>query len=205
MITALLATVALSAPLTAEDFFPLVPGTKWIYEEQGGMMRLLYTDEVKEPVEVGGIRLTPVQTKQGDKVVETVYYQVTPTAVAIGAYDMKALLSDPRPVFKVDGDRTTWEFSGTTPFVRDQVPLFMRGEAKRNGKKKVLGEERETLMVKIDATVAAADGVTIKSKQTAYYAAGVGLYEMREEGTIGSQVSKRSMILIKRDLPPPKP
>jgi hypothetical protein len=197
MMHALLAAAALVAPAeSAGDFFPLVPGTKWTYVEEGRFLQSRFQDEVMPPVDIEGGPAFPVVTKQDNTVIETVYYRATPSAILIVAYDPKNPLPEPRPVFKFGQGRQKWEFSGATPFMGGPVPLKMKGESAVVGRRKALDRDAECIEVKLEAELEAAQGAIIRSRQTALYAKGIGLVQMHEKTTIAKQNQERKMRLI---------
>jgi hypothetical protein len=196
MILAALAATLLSASASeAAAFFPLVPGTKWHYEEIGGGARI-YVDEVGAAVEVDGRPAFPVVSSQGAQK-ESVFYRVESDSVNIVAYEQKDPLPSPRPVLKVGSGRTRWTYVGETPLFRSPVVLRMTGESNRRGTREVLGQRVDVLEVKLDAKMEADAGTTIEVVQVAIYGRGIGLIEMTETGKVGANSSRRTLKLIK--------
>lgn len=197
MLNTLLCAVATVAPaIEAVDFFPLAPGTKWTYREEGKFISALYTDEVKEPVEIAGDKAFPVETRQDGLLVDTVYYRSTGPAIFIIAYDPKKPLPVPRPLFKLGEKREAWEYEGITFFLKDPVPLNVKGESVPKGKRKVLGKETECIEVKFDARMGSSTENYVFSKQTAIYAKGIGLVEMQEKTTVNRRSDERKLRLV---------
>lgn len=202
MLAALCLTFAL-APTAAIDWFPLQPGNKWTYREEGRFLQNSFVDEVLEPVSIGEVKAFPVTTSQDGKVIETVYYQETPDVIFIVAYDPKKPLKDPRPLFKASSKKETWDYVGLTPFLRDFVPLKLKGESSPKGKRTVLGREAELLEVKFDAQLGATSNDVVLSKQVALYAKGIGLVEMTARTTVGRQTDEVKLKLV--DFKPANP
>lgn len=198
MILASLLVLGLAGPsqVLAEEYFPLTPGTRWTYREEGKFSTKAYDDLVLPAVEVGGQPAVPIQTSEGGRVLETVYYRALGDTILIVAYDAKKPLETPRPLFKVGPKKETWEFQGTTPFYEDLVPLEVKGESSPKGRRKVLEKDADCIEVKFEAQMMAAPGMVLKSNQTALYAKGIGLFEMTEKTVIGKNTDQRKLKLV---------
>lgn len=197
ILTTLLSLTVVSTPIAdASEFFPLVPGTKWEYREEGKFAAKSYLDEVLPAVEIGGEKAHPIQTSESGHPLDKVYYRATGDSVFIVAYDEKKPLSSPRPLFQLGGNRGKWEYRGTTPFYEDLVPLEVKGESSVKGKRKVLGKDVECLEVKFEARLLAAPGMAFQSNQTAIYAKGIGLIEMHEKTTVDRKSEERKLKLV---------
>lgn len=197
MMTALLVCLA-AAPTAADptDFFPLQPGNKWVYREEARFSVNTVQDEVLEPVEIGGLKAFPVESTQEGKVIETVYYRVAGDTIYIVAYDPKTPLDPPRPLFKLGERRETWDYVGLTPFLKDLVPIKVRGESAPKGKRKVLGQEVECLEVKFDAQLGRTTDDRVDVKQTSIYGKGIGAVEMTGKTLIGRESLNSKLTLL---------
>lgn len=134
--TVLAALLVAQTPATAADFFPLVPGTRRIYEEKSkGTVTVI--DEVGDkPAFFDDRPATPVvQKSQFNQVLGTTYYRVDgPMVLMVGSAEdrrastpnvgdtvdltrraeKKNVLMQFRPampVFKYEGKETTWAFA----------------------------------------------------------------------------------------------
>mgnify|MGYP005837200871 CR=1 FL=1 len=193
-----LAALAIAATLAtgAGDFFPLVPGTRWVYQERTDRQVNTYTDEVGPPVDIDGKPAFPIVSTQDGRTVDTVHYRVEGDSVLIVAYDPRRPLFNPRTVLKVGRGRATWRWEGGTPLLGADVPLKMSGSSQIIGKRDVLGVEREVLEVKLDGELQILPEQTARISQTALYARGVGLFEMRSRQTSGSRRSESVLRLV---------
>ncbi|MFQ3587044.1 MAG: hypothetical protein SNJ76_05195 [Fimbriimonadaceae bacterium] len=193
-----LAALAIAATLSsgAADFFPLAPGTRWVYQERTDRQVNTYTDEVGAAVEIDGKPAFPVVSTQDGRRVDTIHYRVEGDTVLIVAYDPRRPLSNPRPVLKVGRGRTTWRWEGGTPLLGADVPLKMSGSSQIVGRRDVLGVEREVLEVKLEGELQVLPDQTARISQTALYARGVGLFEMRSRQTSGSRRSESVLRLV---------
>lgn len=182
----------------AGEFFPVVPGSQWSYEEteRGSRRRTVFVDEAEDPVMVGGKPAFVVATRVTGGPRQRTYYRIEGDQVFVVAYDPNQPLADPIPILQASDKRTEWVFSGETVFARDKVPMTMRGSARRVGARNVLGERRECLEITLEATVAAAGNFALRNKQIAVYAKGIGLVEMKETGEIGERKYERTRKLV---------
>ena len=197
MITLLLAATIL--PSTVGDYFPLVPGTKWTYEEKVGRMASVQQDEVLAPVEIGDHLTYPIASSLNGAVFDTLYYRVDANTVWLVAHEPKQPLALPIPVLKAGDSRLKWEHIGPTSLADEPAPMTMKCESSPKGMRDVLGKRLEVIELRIDATVGGA-GTAIRNTQTAIYAKGVGLVEMRGEGRVGKTTTKFERRLVKFEL-----
>lgn len=197
MLTAICLTLLLATEVpSVADYFPLKPGTKWVYREELRFMVSTYVDEVGEPVEISGEKAMPIITTRDGRNAETVYYRISGNVLYIVAYDPKKPLDPPRPVIKLGERKETWEYVGLTPFLRDPVPLKVKGEAAYVGRRKVLDREYDCLEVKFDAMMGRTTIDLVHSKQTALYAKGIGLVEMSASTTIDRNTDEGKLKLV---------
>ena len=198
MLTTLCLAVSLLSPSDAGagEYFPLVPGTKWTYREESAFMPGDYIDEVKEPVEIGGQKCFPVETRLDKKVLETVYYAESGDTIFIVAYDPKKPLESPRPLFKAGASKMKWDYTGTTPFMSNPIPIRVKGESVSKGIRKVLDREAECIEVRLEAQLGTEKEKFLISKQTAIYAKGIGLVEMQEKATVARNTEERKLRLV---------
>jgi hypothetical protein len=197
MLTALLVFSVVATPsIDAIDYFPLAPGTKWVFREEAQFAEGTYSDEVKDPINVGGESIIPVETRQNGKLVDTVHYRVSGDTISIFAYDIKQPLEVPRPVLRVGTGTVKWEYAGMTPFLGAVVPLTVKGASTPKGKRKVLDREVECLEVRFEARIGPPDKKPILSKQVAIYAKGIGLVEMQEKTTVDRKTEERKLKLV---------
>lgn len=195
MVSALLVLAASAAPQAAEDFFPLLKGTRWTYRD----MVNEYVDEVMEPIKIGEVEAIPVTTFLDGKRAESTYYSATPEGLFIVAYDAKKPLPSPMPVFK--SKERSWTYSGLTQWLGGFSPIEMKGSVSPRGKRKVLGKDAETIEVRLDAKIGGAEGGLMSVKQTATYAKGIGLVRMVQSNTINGREQKSTVELVRHDPP----
>lgn len=196
MISTVASALLLTQTASVADFFPLVPGTTWEYQEVAGFNSRNYKDVVGEPVEVAGKMAYPVVTIVDEKEDGRIYYMIEGNTLYLVAYDAKKPLGSPRPIIKLGPGTTKWEFEGDTVFLNSPAAMKMKCQASLKGKKEVLGKEVEMLEVRFEGQLGEA-GTSVRSNQVAYYAKGIGLYQMLSDNTIGQAKSKSSLRLLR--------
>jgi hypothetical protein len=179
MFAALIVASLTQATPTAADFFSLLPGTtRTFVDVDNEGTNTMTTDEVLEPITIGGKQAIPVVTRDQGKQVSTTYYHVDPAAVYLLGYNPKHLLGKPMPVLEFDGKPGKWVYSGTSSDDKNAEAIDLKCESKLTGSQDVLGQRRPTLEARVIATVGSGKNQeTIE--QVATYAAGVGLIELR--------------------------
>ncbi len=188
------AILLLSAPAGPEaiDFFPLVKGNRWTYQDTLNQ----YTDVVESPVEIGGTSAIPVRTIMDGKSLDTIYYRVDKDNVSIVAFDAKSLLPAPIPVFRLG--EGNWTFTGSTKWLGGLAPITIKGSNSRKGKRKVMGKDAEILEVRLQAQISGGDGgAGMSVNQLATYAAGIGLIKMEQQNVVNKVTQKSKVELVR--------
>lgn len=199
MLTALIAVAV--AQISAKDFFPLNPGTRWTYEISGEGAGT-YVQEVGFPVEVGGQERCPILIKSGSKITQTTFYDVSDAGVYVLGHNAKKLLEKPQPVFQVGEKETKWAFEGASPYEDDTAArIFIKGQSKVVGLRDVLGTKRLCLEVKSDVRIGITEETSTKIQQTSLYAQSVGLVQFEDTKSLGRRIVKTKVKLLKYDAP----
>jgi hypothetical protein len=194
-VTAAALLLIAAAPQDAAAFFPLTQGASWVYTDTVGVMAETHKETVGNTIEIGGAPATPIVTWIDGQVQGSTYYRVEGDTVWVVAFVQNAPLEQPYPVLKVGPRRTTWEHTGTTEFSGQTAPMKLKGSSRPVGKRKVLGTEREVVEVVVEAEIDPGAGTPMKSHQTALYARGVGLYEIKEKLSFGQEKAERKRVL----------
>lgn len=199
---ATLAALVLFQPVSVEDYFPLTVGTKWHYEIEG-QVSSSYVDEVVKTVTVNEKPSFAIFSKAGSTPIGFSAYRVEGDTVYVVAYDERRALPTPQPVLKVADKPVEWSYDGMTQVESQMVKLQYKAASAPKGKRKVLGEERDVVEVRMDATIyELKDLITTRVSQTILYAKGVGMYEMTDTSDFGGQKSVRKVKLVRFE--PPK-
>lgn len=183
----------------ATDYFPMEPGMKWTYETSGASYGL-YVQEVGAAVEVEGKMRLPLTIKIGGKLVQTTFYDATPTAIFVLGHDPKQLLPKPQPVFQFDAKGAKWEFEGPSPYEDDKESrIFIKGQSKDIGQRTVGSEKRDCIEVKSETKIGLNEKTATVFRQTAIYAKGIGLVELVEIIQAGKDTQQRKVKLLKME------
>lgn len=196
----MIATIALAAalqnPLTADSYFPLNPGDRYVYEEDYSGRKDTFVDTVGEPVKIGEVMATPVQTKRGSSFQESVFYSNDKDRTLVIAFEKEKPLTNPYTILKVGSDTQTWNYIGETSHMDEVVDLVIQGKSRMVGKRKVLDNQVECIEVTLEATLAPGDVTSIKTTQVAVYAFGIGLVEMTSTEEMGRRKATRKRTLV---------
>lgn len=195
--------LVLSALLLTSDardvaaFFPLVPGTKWVYEDRVGKNDVQYfEDRIETPVKIGELEATPMTTYLGGRKLDSSFYRYQGDDVMLVANEPDKPFAKPYSVFRFTSNRANWDFSGETQFLGGPAGFTMKCESKAGGERTFDGKRLRTLELRVEATINGGSGTTVKTVQVATYGESVGLLEMKETGTIAGQKHNRVRKLI---------
>lgn len=134
--TVLAALILAQSPATAADFFPLVPGSRRVYEEKSDAKTTLIDEVGTKPAYFDGAEAIPVIQKNGfNQPIGTTYYRIDgSTVLTVGSAEDRSAastnvgdtidvtnratrrnvllqLKPAMPVFKYDGKETTWVYA----------------------------------------------------------------------------------------------
>jgi hypothetical protein len=196
MLATLLAATFLTAS-PADDFFPLVPGTRRTYEEVSGGAKATSVDEVGASVDVAGKPAIPITTKVGDQVVGMGYYRSEPEGIFLIGNDPKQPLPKPMPLLIFNGSMGNWEYSGHTSAAKNAAEFVnVAGEARVKGERNVLGRKVPVIEVHL-VTMVDAGLARVTIDQTSIYAKGIGLVETVTKQGRGKKQSTQVLRLVK--------
>jgi hypothetical protein len=221
------------APTSAADFFPLVPGTRRVYERKDDHGKTTQIDEVGKPAYFDGTSATPILLKTRlDQTIDTTYYRVDGPLVSIVGYgddrsnatvsmeqkvskDNRFVLLQLRPtmpVFKYEGAATEWSFRGVPVVYGRANEAPQKGEAteikgitKLGKPRKVMGREVETIEVRAEVTIG--DGTLAQTiVETSVYGRGIGLIESINRTKVDKKSVETRTTLVSVEAPsiPPK-
>lgn len=199
LLTIAVAAIALQSG-TVADYFPLEPGTKKVYEQTRGKMMTLQTDTVGKPVEIDGQLLTPIVTEANGQKIGTTYYQIVgDTVFSVGTTrkDGKEICLDKVPILKIGERKMKWQYAGFVEWFGKPYPQHMDAFLTYKGKRKLFGKEVDVLEVRYETLLGAGDGVAdIRTKMTALYAKGIGLFEQHDESVVSKVKTKQTLRLV---------
>lgn len=202
--TGLLAAITLATlpalPLArVEDFFPLEPGTKWHYQEQGAPGEVL--DEVLEPVVLDGKKATPIRTSMGGNVLEVRYFRVEGDTVWLIGNKPDVPLPAPHPVLKIGDKASTWTFDGVTGVGKDGHGISFQAQTTPKGAKKLFGQDRTRYEMVLNADLEQGEGINVRIKQVTTYAEGIGWVEMKQTVSYRGQSKESTTRLVRFEKP----
>lgn len=180
----------------ASDYFPLVTGTKWTYQDEANGSSSTYVDSVGNSQDIGGKPATPIVTLDGAKIDGSTFYRVENGQVFVVAFEQNKPLKVPYPILKVGSGKSDWDFVGITQWYGADAPMTIHGSAKRSGQREFFGAKRDVLEVILDANVGPKAAVGLKSHQVSIYAKGIGLVELKDTTTMNKNKSERKRKLI---------
>ncbi|MCW5939624.1 MAG: hypothetical protein KF884_01135 [Fimbriimonadaceae bacterium] len=188
-----LVLVAASKP-DAGDYFPLKPGTTWVYEDVVDGLTSLRADRVGNAQSIEGTDAIPIVTTIRGRVDGSTFYRIEGGTVWVVAFEQNKPLDRPYPVLKAGSKRESWQHTGQTQWMGAPDVISIKGSSRPAGQRDVLGEKRETIEVTVEAQVGP-NGLNLKSKQKSIYARGVGLVSTEETITVNKNKSTRKTTL----------
>jgi len=202
ILTAIAVFAAMSSPV--DDFFPMVPGTKWTYEDGNGLESV---DKVGTPVDIGkGAMATPIESDSSGESSGSLLYRIVGDTLMLVGYISKStnppltVMDQPRPVMKVDSGKANWQYVGDLPTSLGPVSMHQEGETTHVGKRKIL--DREVDAIKVHVTSKIGDGTqVVQIVDDAVYGKGIGLIEMMTTRKANGQSVKVMKKLVKFEPP----
>ena len=168
-------------------YFPLDRGAKWTYMREANGSRGQFVQVAGAEKQIGADRAIPIEPQIPG--VMPAFYALKNGAVYVVAYDYLVPLVPPRMVFRASAATEKWSWDA----VEHTMYIHMDAESAPVGIRKVLGEDRDVIQVKMVAQVSATNSKWTET-QIALYAKGIGLYEMQDESS-GEMKSKVTLTL----------
>ena len=202
ILTLLIAASTMVQPV--DDFFPLVPGIKWTYEDGNGVQLI---EEVGEPIDLGKGRMVTPKTDSisGRDLGTALFHSEGDTVYLIGSIDLKAkkpepnLLGESQPVLKMGSGKAEWTYLGSVPTSNGPSSLHVQGNSSKGPRRKFLDRDVDTLNVHVVSKFGNS-GQAIET-QDAVYAKGLGLVEMINVTKAMGQSVKKVLKLVKFEPP----
>jgi len=187
----LVAAISLLPFTSASNFFPLIPGTTWTYQDSGSQSTIV--DIVTVPKIQGDEKPYGVikQTINGE-VIGELSYRVTGNSVyLIGKGPSDEIVE--RKILMIGGSLNWDYFAGAvSPYSTDEIHINAHSEP--GTAEKLFGKLRDTIVLSMDATAGGTKGLNVH--QVATYAKGIGLVSFVETGTAGSTKIDHTQTLI---------
>jgi len=203
ILTALLAASAFAS--TIEDFSPMIPGTKWTYEDGNGLQLV---EQLREPIDIGkGVMAYPKSSSASRNASAAELYRIQDNTLEMVGYLDKSkkespinLFSPPQPVLRVASGKAEWQYSTELPTTQGPVLQLVHADSNHGPKRKILDREVETLIVHVFSQIGN-DKEGVQIRQDAVYGKGIGLVEMTEATKAGGRTVKRVLKLVKFEPP----
>lgn len=205
------------------EFISFKPGTEWVYQDEIKEGRLSYkskfTETAQESIVLDGLTVYPIESKDGNSRKDIINYvaegetlDVYMPKIVIPKTDTseeKIIEPSRYTVFTVTNKTTSWNYFGKTPYNGDRIDMTMEATAKNIGMKDVLGQKVECIEVKLNTEVnifaetgfVPRSGKGMLSEQTAIYARGIGLVELKEKRKLDKQTGELTRKLISYNSP----
>jgi len=184
---------------TVADYFPMNPGDEWTYEDRSENNVQRSEDLVESPILIKGRAATPISTRLDGAPAGIAYHAIDGDSVLIVAFDIKEPLEPPYPIIKCDENRRgSWTYTGETSFMNEKASLALKGSTKPGRQVELMGEKRDTIEVRLEAVISVPEmpRAGLKNTQTAIYAKGIGLVEMKEVSEVGRRRQERTRKLV---------
>lgn len=221
----MISSLALFAAVALDqcEFFPLIPGSVFTYEEKIGKQIYAISQKVGQPETTkSGKQVITMETDSGTGEPELIRYLVTPDTVSLYNEFVQKKTEVARteegattptepvaaagpqevrhvqiyPVLKATKSKESWSYVGKTELLGEATSLNLLGNSKYLGVRNVLGQKREVLQVELKMVVGAGSGPAILSESVSLYAKGLGLYELKETNRIGTRKAERIRKLL---------
>ncbi len=196
MILPALALALMSETETVSDYFPVKPGTTWVYqsnaEVNGRKSFSTDSDTVLEPVLLNGITYTVIESRGVNSAASRSFYEVTADQIGFAGMSENALL--PLPFTILQGDPTKahdWEFTGGVVVGTAEAPAEIKARLKPLGTRDVVGRKVPVIEVVMDMKIFYSEDQTITATHTSLYGKGIGLIEFKEVGSFGTQKNQK--------------
>lgn len=203
ILTATIAAICIAAPVG--DYFPLVEGTKWTYEDESGQQM---TQQAGKPLDIGKNRTaTPIAQMAGGRKLGSSLYAVD--ADTIWLYGTMSgtskpeidLLREPQPVLKVGAGKAEWKYVGELPTGAGPVLVQIQADSKAGPKRKIFDREVETVVVHAFTRYGNDAKLGVEVRQDMIYAKGIGMIETIEATKAQGQTVKKMLKLVKFEPP----
>lgn len=200
MLTALAAVAVVQTVGTAVDYFPIVPGNEWEYQDTDNGTQSRVRDIVLKPEQLGDELYFPVESTIQGRQPERVYYRVLAGQIDVMGFDPDHLLPEPYPIFKLPrpGQLLTWKTTAETAILDQRGPIVMTGSARWIPRYSYAGKLLPAVEVTIHSefAVSLSDGKKVTSDQISLYVKGFGQVRYRDTGQLGKQRFARIRKLI---------
>jgi len=196
MLATLIAATFIADNATANDFFPLAPGSRRMYEEKltGEAPKMNY-DEVHAEVDVKGVPAVRVATVEDGKEITNTYYKVDKSSAWIIGNDIEHPLPKPMPILQFGDKPMKWSYEGPSDDSKLPEPITLTGESRILPDRMVLGKKVSILEVKLTSAMGGGSAQE-RVEQVALYGKGIGLVQLTSKTMVGKRKVSNELKLI---------
>jgi hypothetical protein len=199
ILTALVAAILMSS--SVEDYFPLVPGTRWTYQDDDGREM---TQEIGQPIDIGkGIMATPRTTSAaGESGNAELYRTDGDNLLLVGFYDKRSklspltLINPTQIVFRAGSSKVEWKYTSELPTGLGPVLVQVHGDSTKGPRRKVVDRDVETLIVHVVSQIGN-EKPGVEVRQDVVYGKGIGMIEVTETRKAQGETVKKVLKLVK--------
>lgn len=200
MILALAVLASLQTP-SASAFFPLAPGTTWIWNEVTAGIPETVKEVAMPPITVGGKSAAYILITLPNQPSERAYFYIQGNTVYNAAYIEARPFAKPLPVLVVSGKKETWTYEGTLPLPSGDFATKQTGVSEPGKPVEAFGKTLPSYVVQIEAELTSPSGEKVRSVTKSTYVEGIGLFESEMTADTGAMKFSRKRTLTKFELP----
>lgn len=200
MIIALSILASLQSP-SASGFFPLAPGTTWIWNEVTAGIPETVKEVAMPPITLGNRAVSYILITLPSQPSERAYFYIEGNTVFNAAYVESRPLAKPLPVLIVSGKKETWTYEGILPLPSGDFVTKQTGTSEPGKPIEAFGKTLPTYLVQIDAELTSPSGEKVRSVTKSTYVQGIGLFESEMTADTGAMKFSRKRNLTKFQLP----
>jgi hypothetical protein len=182
------------------DYFPLVPGTKWTYEDADGRQLV---QEVGRPVDIGHDQTaTPIKKSASGRDLGTDVMRIDGDTVQLVGYIDKTkdpqlnLFPDPQPLLRISSGKAEWRYTDQVFTENGPMPVQIVCDSNKGPKRKVLDRDVETVVA--HSILRFGIGRSAREvRRDMVYGKGIGMVEATEATKIEGKTVKKMLKLVK--------
>jgi hypothetical protein len=198
MVVATLLGLSMLSPVG--DYFPLVPGTKWTYEDADGRQLVQVAGE---PVDIGhDLTGTPIKKSASGRNFGIDVMRIDgDTVQLVGSIDKSKetpldVFPDPQPLLRISNGKCEWRYTDQIFTENGPIGVQIVCDSNKGPKRKVLDREVET--VTAHSVLRFGSGQFAREvRRDMIYGKGIGMVETTEATKIQGKTVKKVLKLVK--------
>ncbi len=179
------------------EFFPLVSGSTYTYEENYSGVIGQITDTISANGSIGKYEnVTGIGTKIPDMPMQFTYYKIANNEVQVVAYIDSRPLINPMPIIVFKGKKTEWNWTGNVDYGQGEWKVKLKGKSNQTKPQSILGTQRIILEVDLNMEIQISPQENIKLVRRDTFASGLGLVTTSENTDLNDFKTTRTRKLI---------